>query len=101
VLVETIREAHRPGVWGRVDDDLAFLSPWGFEVTEIQGPVTIRYGRQDVMVPAAHGAWLAGHVPGAVVTVEDEAGHLVGPEVFLERITVLADQVRHDSPSTS
>ena len=33
-------------------------------------------GAQDVLVPAAHGAWLADHVPGATVVVEDGRGHL-------------------------
>jgi pimeloyl-ACP methyl ester carboxylesterase len=90
VWVEAMREACRPGVWGWVDDDLAFLDPWGFDVTEIQVPVTVRYGSQDVMVPAAHGAWLADNVPGADVVVDDQAGHLVDPEVILERMAVLA-----------
>lgn len=94
VMVESMREAFRLGVWGWVDDDLAFLDPWGFNVTEIRVPVTVRYGRQDVMVPAAHGAWLADHVPGANVVVDDKAGHLAGPEVILERMVALAAGVR-------
>lgn len=75
VLVQAMREAFRTGVWGWVDDDLAFLNHWGFDVSEIRVPVTVRYGRQDVLVPAAHGAWLAEHVPGAHVVVDDDAGH--------------------------
>jgi len=94
VLGESIREALRPGVWGWVDDDLAFLRPWGFAVTEIRVPVTVRYGSQDVMVPAAHGAWLAGHVPAAEVIVDDGAGHLATPETVVERLIVLAAGVR-------
>ena len=94
VLVEAVQEALRPGVWGWVDDDLAFLRPWGFAVTEIRVPVTIRYGSQDVFVPAAHGAWLAGHVPGAEVVVDDGAGHLTNPETVLERLTILAAGAR-------
>jgi pimeloyl-ACP methyl ester carboxylesterase len=90
VMVETMREAFRPGVWGWVDDDLAFLGPWGFDVSEIRVPVTLRYGSQDVFVPAAHGAWLAEHVPGADVVVDPEAGHLATPEVVLERLIALA-----------
>jgi pimeloyl-ACP methyl ester carboxylesterase len=93
VWVESMREGLRPGVWGWVDDDLAFLQPWGFDVDEIRVPVTVRYGRQDVMVPAAHGAWLAEHVPGAEVTVDDEAGHIAGPETILERLVALAAAV--------
>jgi pimeloyl-ACP methyl ester carboxylesterase len=90
VLAESVREALRPGVWGWVDDDLAFLRPWGFAVTDIRVPVTIRYGREDVLVPAAHGAWLAAHVPGAVVVVDAGAGHLTAPETTLERLIALA-----------
>lgn len=93
VLVESTREAYRRGVWGWVDDDLAFVGPWGFDVAEIQVPVTVRYGRQDVFVPAAHGAWLAANVAGAVAVVDDEAGHLTSPEIAVERLAVLASQV--------
>jgi pimeloyl-ACP methyl ester carboxylesterase len=42
--------------------------------------VTVRYGARDVLVPAAHGAWLASHVPAARVVVEHTGGHLVSPE---------------------
>lgn len=35
----------------------------------------IRYGASDVLVPPAHGDWLAAHVPNCVVKVDD-AGHL-------------------------
>ena len=89
VFLEATREAFRTGVWGWVDDDLAFLDAWGFEVSEIAVPVTIRYGGQDVLVPAAHGRWLAEHVPGADVAVDEEAGHLVSPPVQLERMALL------------
>jgi pimeloyl-ACP methyl ester carboxylesterase len=90
VLVASSREAYRQGVWGWVDDDLAFVRPWGFDVAEIQVPVMVRYGRQDVMVPAAHGAWLAENVPGAVAVIDDEAGHLTSPEIVVERLAALA-----------
>lgn len=96
VFAAALREALRPGVWGWVDDDLAFLAPWGFDVNEIEVPVTIRYGLQDVLVPAAHGAWLAAHVPGAEVAVDVEAGHLASPETVVERLVRLA--VREHSP---
>lgn len=90
VFHEATQEAYRTGVWGWVDDDLAFLKPWGFEVGEIAVPVTIRFGRQDVLVPAAHGEWLGQNVPGADVAVDEEAGHLVSPELQLERMVLLA-----------
>jgi pimeloyl-ACP methyl ester carboxylesterase len=70
----SFREAFARGIWGWVDDDLAFIGPWGFDVEELQVPVEVRYGAADVLVPAAHGAWLAAHVPKAIVTVDHGAG---------------------------
>ena len=64
------------GVGGWVDDDLAFLRPWGFDVGTIAVPVLIRYGLTDVLVPRTHGEWLAANVPGCIVEVEDTAGHM-------------------------
>lgn len=78
-------EAFANGVWGWVDDDLAFTEPWGFDVEELAVPVQIRYGATDVLVPAGHGAWLAAHIPHAEVIVDEEGGHLSGPDEQLER----------------
>jgi hypothetical protein len=47
--------------------------------------VEVRYGAKDVLVPAAHGAWLGTHVPGAIVVVEDGEGHLGDPDKVVER----------------
>ena len=92
-IVEVIRESTeellRGGPWGWVDDELAFLRPWGFDVAEITVPVEVRYGAQDVLVPAAHGAWLADHVPGATVVVEQGQGHLSDLDRFVELTTWL------------
>jgi pimeloyl-ACP methyl ester carboxylesterase len=72
------------GVDGWVDDDLAFAKPWGFDVASCRVPVVLAYGRQDQLVPAAHGDWLAAHVPGAEVWVEDGTGHM-GDDAQVER----------------
>lgn len=79
-MVQIIRESAAEwavnGVYGWADDDLAFTRPWGFDVSEIVVPVLIRYGITDVLVPRAHGDWLAAHVPGCIVKIDDDAGHL-------------------------
>jgi pimeloyl-ACP methyl ester carboxylesterase len=69
-------ELVRGGVWGWVDDSLAFVRDWGFDVNEIQVPVRVTYGLRDVVVPSAHGEWLGRHVPGAEILVDDALGHL-------------------------
>jgi pimeloyl-ACP methyl ester carboxylesterase len=73
---ESTFERSRNGVGGWVDDDLAFLQPWGFDVAAISVPVLVWYGAGDVLVPRAHGEWLASNVPGCLVKVDDDAGHM-------------------------
>lgn len=70
------REALRNGSDGWRDDDLAFVRPWGFDLHDIEVPVAIWQGGQDLMVPPAHGRWLAAHIAIAREHFEQEQGHL-------------------------
>ena len=87
---ESVAEECRLGVGGWVDDDLAFISPWGFDVSELRVPVEVRYGATDVLVPAAHGDWLAEHVPGATVRKDTEKGHMATPDDVIADLSRLA-----------
>jgi pimeloyl-ACP methyl ester carboxylesterase len=58
-----------------VDDDLAFVTPWGFDPRSMAVPVLVRYGASDTLVPAAHGRWLAAQIRGAVEDLDD-GGHI-------------------------
>ena len=76
-----------------VDDDLAILAPWGFDVSEIRVPTRVIYGDDDVLVPRRHGEWLAENVPGAEVVVEQDIGHIGSPELLAERVRWLVQPV--------
>jgi pimeloyl-ACP methyl ester carboxylesterase len=82
VMREAVVEETRNGVWGWVDDDLAFLAPWGFDPAAIAVPTQVWYGTHDVLVPARHGEWIARTVPGAVVRL-NELGHMGDPDADL------------------
>ena len=82
--VRTSSNGLAPGADGWVDDNIAFTRPWGFDVADIRVPVLLTYGRDRVLVPAAHGDWLAAHVPGAVAWVDDDAGHF-GDDANIDR----------------
>jgi pimeloyl-ACP methyl ester carboxylesterase len=69
-------EVFRTGVDGWVDDDLAILRPFGFDMADIDVPVLVWHGRQDRFVPLAHGEWLASAIPGTDVRITGEDGHL-------------------------
>ena len=75
-LAGAMREAVAYGVWGWLDDDLAFMRDWGFDPGAIERPVAIWQGSEDRMVPAPHGAWLAAHVAGARAQLLDGEGHI-------------------------
>lgn len=75
-LVAQTRECLRAGVDGWLDDDLAFVSPWGFDLAEITKPLMLWQGSEDLMVPFAHGQWLAAHLLGATAHLEPDQGHL-------------------------
>jgi pimeloyl-ACP methyl ester carboxylesterase len=82
-LMGMFRAGLADGVDGWVDDDLAFVKPWGFDVGAITVPTLIWQGEQDEMVPGAHGRWLRDHVAGAEGGILDAEGHLT---LFVNRV---------------
>jgi pimeloyl-ACP methyl ester carboxylesterase len=75
-LASEFRQALSVGVDGWLDDDLAFTRPWGFELADITVPTYLWQGSDDLMVPFAHGRWLAGRIPGVTAHLEQGEGHL-------------------------
>lgn len=79
-LAEFLHAQMQTGIQGSVEgwleDDFAFLEPWGFELAGIEIPVQVWHGAQDQFVPVEHGHWLAERIPGAEKHIYDEDGHL-------------------------
>ncbi len=95
-MVANFAEGLRTGVDGWVDDDLSFVAPWGFSLAEIDVPTFVWQGSEDLMVPFAHGQWLAAHVPGATARLQQAEGHLsigVGAldRMFDDLLTTISD----------
>jgi pimeloyl-ACP methyl ester carboxylesterase len=64
------------GPEGLIDDDLALVAPWGFEVTSIDVPVLLVHGGEDRVVPPAHAHWLASHCPWPELWLRPRDGHV-------------------------
>ena len=76
-----------------IDDDLAFVAPWGFDPAQVTAPVLILHGAADRVVPASHGRWLAERCPAAELWIIPNEGHIsvlpAAGEAALERLAAL------------
>lgn len=75
-MARNIEDGIATSVDGWLDDDLAFVAPWGFALEDLRVPTHLWQGDADLMVPFAHGAWLAERLPGVVAHLEKGEGHL-------------------------
>lgn len=75
-LAAAMRAAVSAGIAGWRDDDLAFVKPWGFEVSSISVPVSVWQGGHDRMVPVEHGRRLIAAIPTATAHLEPREGHM-------------------------
>jgi pimeloyl-ACP methyl ester carboxylesterase len=68
--------AMKGGPGGLIDDDLAYVAPWGFDPAGITAPVLLMHGTADGIVPASHSRWLAGRCPNAELRLSPGDGHI-------------------------
>lgn len=71
-----VRAALEHGADGLVDDDLAYVAPWGFDPARVAVPTLLLHGSADRVVPSTHGTWLAGRIPSAELWLEPGGGHI-------------------------
>jgi pimeloyl-ACP methyl ester carboxylesterase len=96
-FLDVVRPAIAAGPGGLVDDDLAYVTPWGCEVARIAAPTLLLHGGEDRIAPSAHSEWLAARIPGATLRVLPDAGHvsvLAGAEDALEWLRTQAEHAR-------
>ena len=64
------------GPGAMIDDDLAYVSPWGFDPATIGSPVLLLHGGEDRIAPVSHAEWLARRIRGAELRVHAGDGHI-------------------------
>ncbi|CRK57197.1 Hydrolase, alpha/beta hydrolase fold family [Alloactinosynnema sp. L-07] len=75
-LREVLRPALAAGPGGLIADDIAYVTPWGFDPTRVTAPILLSHGGKDRVVPASHSRWLADHCPIAELRFSPQDGHL-------------------------
>jgi pimeloyl-ACP methyl ester carboxylesterase len=89
-----MRRAVAQGVYGWLDDSVALARPWGFQVRDIDVPVTIRHGEFDSLMRVDHGRWLAEHIPGPRPQILAGHAHTSIAEAFDEVMDALLEIAR-------
>jgi len=75
-MAAEMRRALLHGFDGWIDDDLAFVADWGFDVGTITVPVKLWQGDDDFMVPHSHSRWLLANIPSAELAFFPGQGHI-------------------------
>ncbi|MFF7976046.1 alpha/beta fold hydrolase [Streptomyces sp. NPDC007905] len=89
---DVVGPAVAAGPGGLIDDDLAYVRPWGCDPEAITAPVLVLHGGQDRIVPSTHGQWLAHRCPHAELRLRPADGHL---SVLADAAAALEWLVRH------
>ncbi|HEX6445562.1 MAG TPA: alpha/beta fold hydrolase [Streptosporangiales bacterium] len=93
-LIDVVRPALASGPAAQIDDDLAYVAPWGCSPADIAAPVLLVHGDRDRVIPFAHAEWLARRVPGATLWRRPGDGHISVLTAAPGALAWLADRVR-------
>ncbi|MFG1709962.1 alpha/beta fold hydrolase [Nonomuraea sp. M3C6] len=64
------------GLGGLIDDDLAYVTPWGCDPAQVSAPILLMHGDEDRVVPCSHGEWLARTCRSAELRLFKGDGHI-------------------------
>lgn len=64
------------GPGGLIDDDLAYVAPWGFDPAAVVAPLLLLHGGRDRVVPVSHSEWLERHCRSAQLRFSPDDGHV-------------------------
>ena len=61
---------------GFIDDNLACVTPWGFDPAQLDVPTLLLHGDRDRVVPPSHSEWLARNCPSTELRLSSGDGHI-------------------------
>lgn len=79
---------------GQIDDDVAYVTPCGFEPGDVDVPVLLCHGGEDRVVPPSHAEWLLRRCPRAELWLRPRDGHVS----VLDAVPVAMDWLLAEHP---
>lgn len=89
-FLRSVQESFRVGIGGWIDDSVAVCRGWGFALDEIDVPVSVWHGSDDLMTPISHGRMLAEAMPQARAHLLEGEGHI---SILVGRIGEILDEL--------
>jgi pimeloyl-ACP methyl ester carboxylesterase len=75
-LGQDAMRAGQAGHDGEIDDDVAFASPWGFDLAAVEAPVLLAQGGEDRVIPPSHAYALLRALPRPELWLRPLDGHV-------------------------
>jgi pimeloyl-ACP methyl ester carboxylesterase len=75
-LADVVGPAMEAGPGGLIDDDLAYVAPWGFDPAQAIAPSLFLHGARDRVVPSSHSEWLSRRCPLGELRLSSDDGHI-------------------------
>ncbi len=75
IFAQSTREAHRSGIQGDALEWQLYVSPWGFQLSDVNMEIKLWYGLYDQQVPIWMGRYLAQELTNAHLIEVEDGGH--------------------------
>ena len=75
-FLDVVRPALAAGPGPLIDDDLAYVSAWGFDPAAVRASILLVHGEDDRVVPSTHSAWLAVRCRTSELWLRPGEGHV-------------------------
>ncbi len=85
-IINSTIEAFRNGVSGPADEMKLLFKPWGFDLENIQFPITIWQGTLDKQTPVSHAKICANLIPDSQLKIIENEGHHSLLKNYIEEI---------------